>query len=52
VKDRNDRKRVHFVGTIPYASFVNLMCATRVARLSLSFGAVMVDAGGHERARW
>jgi len=30
VKDRLDLKRVHFVGTIPYASFVNLMCVTRV----------------------
>src|SRR5262245_17980284 len=30
VKDRLDLKRVHFVGTIPYASFVNLMSVTRV----------------------
>ncbi|HJZ30800.1 MAG TPA: glycosyltransferase [Hyphomicrobiaceae bacterium] len=30
VKDRLDLARVHFVGTIPYASFVNLMSVTRV----------------------
>jgi glycosyltransferase involved in cell wall biosynthesis len=30
VKDRLDLKRVHFVGSIPYASFVNLMSVTRV----------------------
>jgi glycosyltransferase involved in cell wall biosynthesis len=29
-KDRLDLARVHFVGTIPYASFANLMCVTRV----------------------
>jgi glycosyltransferase involved in cell wall biosynthesis len=38
VKDRLDLKRVHFVGTIPYASFVNLMSVTRVhAYLSYPF---------------
>jgi len=30
VKDRLDLKRVHFVGTIPFPSFVNLMSVTRV----------------------
>ena len=30
VKDRLDLKRVHFVGNIPYATFVNLMSVTRV----------------------
>ena len=38
VKDRLDLKRVHFVGNIPYATFVNLMSVTRVhAYLSYPF---------------
>jgi glycosyltransferase involved in cell wall biosynthesis len=30
VKDRLDLKRVHFLGTIPYTSYVNLLSVTRV----------------------
>jgi glycosyltransferase involved in cell wall biosynthesis len=38
VKDRLDLKRVHFVGTIPYATFVNLISVTRAhAYLSYPF---------------
>ena len=38
VKDRLDLKRVHFVGNIPYPTFVNLMSVTRVhAYLSYPF---------------